>query len=329
MAEYKMVDSSGKTVQNGLTDSYLQLNPNIYKDTLAKGFSIVDYSGNNTDPGFSAYRAANSPGGMLTQPGQVSASSAPPTDPGQPQYPNPTNLLTPEGGLKSPYLLNKAPDVQFASNLDDFNKQQSGINLNTQALEELRKRGLSQGPSDQANYLTQQQQLGETNALGQAGASSRQGTSSAFSDLASKGGLSTGARERVAQTGQRQLAGSMQDVRNQGQGARLGILSGDEANKQHILEALPGMENQALDPQFRKTEDWAKLADAESNRQQNLGINNRDYGSKVDYYNIANTLGEVGRQDEAKLNAYSEKMKDYAAQQQSQAIQSNTGAGKK
>lgn len=251
-----------------------------------------------------------------------------PSAPSAPEREKITNLLDEAGNLKSQYRLNARPDVAFASNLKELNDKLSGINLNTQGLEAIRKRALTQGPSEWQNLMLQRQALEESGQRDRAGNQEASARSGAYSQLAAKGGLSTGARERLARSGAEGLAQTMQDISRGGTSDRLGIATEDEKQKLALLSQLPGMEVQALQPEFEKTRMWGTLADSEAGRKQNLDLANRNYGSSVDQFNLVNTLGEVGRQDQSRLNEYQEKMKTYAAEQQAKATAAS-GGGKK
>lgn len=206
--------------------------------------------------------------------------------------PQMTNLLDFNGLLDAKYRLNARPDVN--------------LNVNTQALEELRKRGFAQGPSEYANILTQKQALEEQNALGKAGRSAASASSSAFSDIARRGGLSSGARERLASQSAMNALLGQQDVLRQGMGDRLNITASDEQQKLGILQSLPGME--------------LGLGQARANTD----IANRAYQTDVEKLNKLGALQEVGRQDAAKLREYEEKMKAYGAEKTADA-QANAG----
>lgn len=226
-------------------------------------------------------------------------------DPKMPERPQITSLLNPDTGmLKQQYLLNAQPDVNVGK-----------LDVNTTALNELQNRGLSQGPSTYANILGQQQALGEQNALSDVARSNAGASSSAYSQAASHGGLSTGGRERLATLGQNNLAAGQQGVLRAGMGQRLDIGAQDEAQKLGILQSLPGMQAQL-----------GGLQESDLSRLGNLGLANRDYSTGLQKLNIAGSLGEVGRQDDANLQSYLEKMRGYAAGQTANA---QAHAGKK
>lgn len=209
------------------------------------------------------------------------------------ERPSMSNLMDPNTGLlRGTYKLTKGNDI--------------GLNVNTSALEELRNRGLSKGPSSYANILTEKQGLEEQDAISKAVRNAVGSNSSAFSEMARRGGLSSGARERLALSGERAATEGKQGVLRQGMQDRLGITAADEDRKLGILQNLPGME--------------LGLGQAKSN----LDLANRQYGTDVDRMNIAGALSEVGRQDAFKMNEYQEKMKMYGAEKTAQA-QANAG----
>lgn len=258
------------------------------------------------------------------------AAPPPPAAPGAPVYPTLNSLLDPNSGLlKSQYQLQKGADVGYESQLGNLDQRLAGINLNKEGLEALRKRGLSQGPSDWAKLMEQSQRLEEQTARGRAGEQQAGAQSSAFSELARKGGLSSGARERLAMQGQRGLTSSMQDISRQGQENRLGIGLQDEQQRLNILSQLPGMEVQALQPDFQKVSAWGQLANAEANKKSDLALQNRAYSTDVDKLNKLGAMNENARLDQSNLGAYSEAMKAYAAEQQAKATAASGSGGKK
>lgn len=247
---------------------------------------------------------------------------------GMPAYPDITNLLDPNGNLKSNYALAAQGDVGFTSNINDLQNRLNGIQLNKQGLEAIRKRALTEGPSDWEKLALQKQKLEEGTALDNAAAQSRSGLSSSYSDMARRGGLSTGARERLARAGSRDLLQQRQQTARTGMGQRLDISTAGENQRLDLLKQLPGMEVQALQPEIQKTSMWQNMAQDEAARKQNLDLANRQYSTDVNKFNLANVMGEVGRQDAAKLAQYQEKMKAYIGDKQAEATK-NSGGGKK
>lgn len=206
------------------------------------------------------------------------------------------------------------------ANLPGLEGKLNNINLNTQGLEEIRKRALATGPSAWADIAGKQQALEEANLRDKAASGEAGARSEALSSLASKGGLSTGSRERLATSGARNYANSLQEIARGGAQSRLGISAQDESNKLNLLQQLPGMEVQSLQPEFQKTSLWAD----QSNRD-------RDYQTNVDKYNVDNRLGAVAAKDAANLSEYQEKMRTYAAAKSADALANSSkdkGGGK-
>jgi hypothetical protein len=165
---------------------------------------------------------------------------------GAPQYPGFESLLDDNGNMKSQYQVQAGGPLQFYSNVNELNTRNttarnnlnndlSGIQLNKQALEELRKRGLSEGPSAWANLAEQKQRVEEATNRDRAATQAASANESARSDMAASGGLSAGARERLARNSQRDLAATRQDVARGGSQDRLGINLADEEQKLGIL----------------------------------------------------------------------------------------------
>ncbi len=239
--------------------------------------------------------------------------------------------------------------TQFYSNIDELknrgktsqtnlDNRLSGIQLNKDALNELRKRSMATGPSAWAELATQQQQLGEATNRDRAAAQSQSSNEAAKSDLAASGGLSAGARERLARNSQRDLSSTRQDVAREGQGQRLGISAQDDANKTDILKALPGMEVQALNPDFQKAQmqtsletsnndAWRQLAESEASRHQNLDETARQHEIDAQRFNISNRFNENTLRNAANLSNYQMQMKDYGAKQQQEAMKRDEGKG--
>lgn len=106
-------------------------------------------------------------------------------------------------------------------------------------LEQLISRATSQGPSQQAQYLQEANQRNIQNSLGQAEELGRTAQAQMGQQLAMRGGLDSGARERMARSGNLSTMLNKQRILNDGQGADLNILAQDEGQKLQTLQALP------------------------------------------------------------------------------------------
>lgn len=171
--------------------------------------------------------------------------------------------------------------------------------LNTQGLEALRSRAL-QAPGTQspwAKLQLQSQELGQNQLAGDAAKLANTSTQQAMSSLARSGGLTSGARERLAMQGANQSALSRQGVFGQGMQDKLNIGLQDEQQRLAALTALPQLESQAV--QTRTAAQSPYFAALSSDRDAYMG----------------------GKQAENAFNLgrYGELMKAYGSDQQANA----------
>lgn len=195
----------------------------------------------------------------------------------------------------------------------DVQNSLSGINLNTQGLEALRGEALRTGPSAWANLMTQNQGVDEAKLRDQNMAKSASQSGSAWNQLAMRGGVGGGARERLATSaaGTANMAG--QDIARAGSQQRLGIGTQDETNRLGILSQLPGMEVNSLNPAFQKATMMGQA--------KQFDINNNTATNK---FNLGNVISDVQGKNSFDLNKYTEQMKTWAANRQADA-QENSG----
>jgi hypothetical protein len=179
--------------------------------------------------------------------------------------------------------------------------------LNTQGLEALRGQALAApGTSAWEQMMVGRQGLDEASARDRATSSADAGVSQAYSNLATHGGLSQGARERLAAGGARNSAAARQGVARQGAMDRLGIGAQAEQNRLGLLSALPGQETQ------------------KASFDTGLAQGNREYSTGVEGANIGNFLNQFQNHEAAKQGAYQAQMQDWAAMNQANAT-ANSG----
>lgn len=239
----------------------------------------------------------------------------------RPQYPGYTSILDDNGSLRNNYSLKAQPTVTMGSNLGELDTRMNGIQLNKDGLNAIRSRALSSGMSPWASLMMDRQRMEESGNVDRAAGEQAGAEASARSNLAMRGGLSSGARERLARYGARDMMKAKSDIYNRGASDRLGIQVQDENQKLDLLKGLPGMELQSLDPEFKKLNSWQSLAQEEQGRKLNLDMSNRDYNTNVAKYNIDNALGEKKSGELAKLKDYEEQMKAWAANRQAEATE--------
>lgn len=236
------------------------------------------------------------------------------------QVPNFVGQMTDaNGNLLPQYKIQAGAPVSYNSNLNGLNQQLNGIQLNKQPLQNLEDFASSTGPSTWAQ-LQQQINQGQTGQqLGAADTQAASGLNQAYSQLGTQGGLSSGARERLAMSGGNNLVMAKQGVQQAGNQNNLGILATDASNKLQAAEQLPGMEVQSLQPQEFATNLWAGMAGNESNQEANLALQNRQYDTSVQGQNINDLMQNNQNQNTYNLGKYNTQMGAWAANQQANA----------
>jgi len=143
--------------------------------------------------------------------------------------------------------------------------QQTAQDVNQQGINKYRQEALRSGPSAWAGLQGQQQEQQYGQAMDEARGQVASQTAGAEGSLAMRGGLSSGARERVQKQG---LLSGMQAGQNLARtraGNLLQIGVNDEQNRISQLGSLPGMENQAVSQGM--TREAARNQLAQSNAQ--------------------------------------------------------------
>lgn len=168
--------------------------------------------------------------------------------PGSPVTPGFTPNYTPDEALSPGY------DAQVAGNEGGF--------------QAFKNAALSQTQSPWAAQANQQQDLESLNQLDQGKQQTAGAEAGAKDALAAQGGLSSGARERVAETGANNEVNMGQNVARQENLNKLQIGMNDQQNKIQELSQLPGMENTL-------NQNWenAKSTDLSNQIAENQSVN--------------------------------------------------------
>lgn len=189
------------------------------------------------------------------------------------------NLSTPDGKLRQDLLLG--------------NQMPKAAGQSQDVLNQLQTRATAQGPSDQAKYLQDANTRNMNNSLDQAEATSRGTMASMNTNLAMRGGLDSGARERIGRANGADTMMNKQRIMNDASGANLNILANDEAQKNQMMQALPS----------------SLLAQAGFEQDNKK-------------FDISNTLGTVGGKYGTDMNAWAA---NQAAREQAQLANKKTG----
>lgn len=126
-----------------------------------------------------------------------------------------------------------AGDLQLAGWMPESARQSQGV------LNDLQSFANTQGPTQQAQYLQEANQNQLNRSLGDAEATGRSQLASANTNMAMRGGLDAGSRERMASSN---MLGTMMNKQNARSGAadqNLNILANDEAQKMDVMRSLP------------------------------------------------------------------------------------------
>lgn len=167
----------------------------------------------------------------------------------------------------------------------------------------LKGEALRTGPSKWAQLQAQLQNTQRSADMDRAAGQAMSGAATARSGLAMRGGLSSGARERIALGASRNLIDARQGVGRQATVNALNLASTDEQNR---LGTLKG---------FNESE-------------MGLSKYNTDLGNKEKEFNITRALDERARAEADKLEKYKAELSKWGAGQQATATANSGGGGK-
>lgn len=205
--------------------------------------------------------------------------------------PNFESLINPDGTLNSGYMLQGKGDVAFRDN---------------DALSYLKDKATATGPSQWAQLMQGVIGQKKAGAMDDASTQGNAATASGMSGLATRGGLTAGARERMATKGAMNTLMAKQKVGRDATTDELSMLAQDETNKNSMLTSWAGLNEQSL------------------GRNQNLDLGNREYGTNVDQFNLKTKLDDRRANQTFDMAKWQEGMKALGTYQTAQA-QENAG----
>lgn len=202
---------------------------------------------------------------------------------GKPIRPRFDSLIDANTGLlQSPYQIDAGQDI--VANKDAINK--------------LRGIATQDRPSAWANAQNSKIDNAYSQQVDQLRAQTNASRAGANRNLAMRGGLSSGARERIASnTALAEMKGT-QDLAAKRDSSKLDIAGQDYQNQVSLLSKMPALENQAL----------------------STDIQNRQANNQANQFNIQAALEEKNRKNQAEMNAYTEQIKAWAAIEEAKAI---------
>lgn len=186
-------------------------------------------------------------------------------------------------------------DPTKQSNLPQLQQELSGLGgITQQGLRATANQAFSRGASPWAQLAQNRQRLQEQAQRDQLQKEGAARQAEARSALAMRGGLSSGARERLARSGMRDQLLGAQDVSRQGAQSALQIGMQDEANRQKALQAIPSMAAP--------------------------GINMAQLGQQTRAFDTQQQVDEAARRNQFDLAKYQSDMAAWAAGQQAMAM---------
>jgi hypothetical protein len=196
-----------------------------------------------------------------------------------------------KGNLREQFRLNKDADV----------------GIDQRAIDAIRQKGMSTGDSAWAQMQLQKSQMDAQNQrqnLATQGASS---AAQARNGMAMRGGVSAGARERIARSSARDQMMGQQQVGRDLNAQNLNIRTQDEQMKNDALKTTMGAD--------------------QANAQ--MGLQNRDYRGNVDLQNRNAAMLDVEGKGRFDLSVYKDKMAAYGASKTADAQAKSSGGGGK
>lgn len=217
---------------------------------------------------------------------------------GRPFAPDYASMIDPKTGqLESRFQLGAAEKVSPWAD-----EQLGKLNLNTEGIDKLRGIGTGTGRTDWANLAIQRQGVEEAAARDEANTSADRNASNIWNQLAMRGGASGGERERAAAEGVLSGRNAVASVNRQGMLDRFAIDEKDQGTRMDVLKSLPGLENTALDPQFKKIQLAGQAKESDINRD----VNTRQF-------NITNLVKDFQNKNQFDQDKYSQGMQAWAA----------------
>lgn len=224
------------------------------------------------------------------------------------------DMVTPlqNGQLGDAYRI-KTPSALQAGQLDV-----NSLQADPAALNAIKARAMSTGDSPWA--LMQKEKLGleELTARDRLPGQAMQASSAANANLAMRGGLQSGARERIARQGMRDMSLANQAVGRDMATNRLNLSIADDAQKMNALMQIPGM-------------DMARAQQTIDMNKFNIGTTmdadkfNKGMEFDANKVNVANTLGALNATNQYNQYKYGQEMAGYAAGKTGQAINNSGG----
>lgn len=211
------------------------------------------------------------------------------------------------GGTLQAGKLGDYADVNVNSMMGDAQGRLDAVQTDTRGLDALRDRALGEGPSAWAKLQQQKLDMQRQDALNASAKSQAGAMANAMSNVAMRGGLSSGANLRAAKQAAQDQALAAQQIRRQGQMDSLNLGIADENQRLDVLKQLPGMDLAFSNQQLAKANALNDIQGREQGLTLNADLANRQALMSRDMYNAdkamdASKFNITNAQDVSKFN---------------------------
>lgn len=246
-------------------------------------------------------------------------------------FPEFDSIRDAEGRLRNQYWINRPQDLEVQTMLNPREIDVNAFSADRRALNAMRDRALSEGNSPWANLQLQSQAIDEADARSRAGRAGAGALGTAQSSLAMRGGMASGARERMARAGAMDLAAQRQGIGQEAARRRLDIGIADDQQKMNLLSQIPGLDL-GFANQRAGLEQYniGNKFDADRMNVANVmqkDMFNRQMQFDVDRQNQAQQLADLANVNNMRLAKYNSQMGAIGGEEQARALAAGGGGG--
>lgn len=246
---------------------------------------------------------------------------------GKPIRPDYISATDAKGNLQKPYSvtdkLQKIGDVK--SIVPELDKRLAGVNQDTSGIDALKAEGLRTGPSAWLNNEMARNQAEEQYQLGDIGSAGAKAAADARSQLASRGGLSSGASERMASSSGKDIMAQQQNLRRNADLGRMSLSSQDELNRMQAISQLTPAQQAAAQFQLTKAGIPIQQLAAEQGMNRSGQVGNITTANNGVQFDATNALKSLGGNNDYNSTTYGQDMGAWAAGKTADAMAASAG----
>lgn len=246
----------------------------------------------------------------------------------RPGYPSLRSPIMENGQLGNDYLVNPTKAISpiaLEAGSGDHNFNLSNFaGSDPRALDAMRDRAMSGENSPWLKMQLEKQGQGELGLRDQAAQQALSGASTARSQMAMRGGMGSGASERIAQSTSRDMNAARQAIGRQGASDRLGLGIANDQTNMGLLGATAAADTtrggQMLDQSKFNSGLTYDAAKTTINNDLTAQLHGSDQNFAAQQFNVGNNLGAIGQDNNNKIGIYDDAMKGYGAGAAANAI---------